>query len=322
VVAAGLEAGDGLGQQLLGLGGPPGLLGGLGRLLQDPGPFRMGGRQQPEGALVVDVGPGDVEGHGPVAGQDQEAAGRVVQGRGVLGGPGRPGQLQRGHVVVGQQLGMVGGPVGGDPLDPGRDGPVPGHPGRPRELAVGDLAGQVVPEGVLGLAGDRRAADGADERPAGQLLEAGPGGGRVVAGDGTKRPRPEDRADDGGVLEQGPELGGEGVEPGGDHRLDRVGQDRLGGREPHRAVVALQQALVVQHAADLLGVQRVAADAAQQGGVGPVASDGPAEQGRDQAGGVGVRQGGEGDGRRPVGRAPAPVRVAVEQLGPGRGHDQ
>jgi hypothetical protein len=39
-------------------------------------------------------------------------------------------------------------------------------------------------------------------------------------------------------------------------------------------------------------------------------------------GGVGVRQGGEGDGRGPAGRALAPVRVAVEQLGPGRGHDQ
>jgi len=93
VVAAGLEAGDGLRQQLLGLGGPSGLLGSLGRLLQDRGPFGMGGRQQPEGALVVDVGPGHVQGHGPVAGQDKEAASRVVQGRGVLGGPGRPGQL-------------------------------------------------------------------------------------------------------------------------------------------------------------------------------------------------------------------------------------
>jgi hypothetical protein len=47
VVAAGLEAGDGLGQQPLGLHGPSGLLGGLGRLLQDPGPSGMGGRQQP-----------------------------------------------------------------------------------------------------------------------------------------------------------------------------------------------------------------------------------------------------------------------------------
>ena len=56
--------------------------------------------------------------------------------------------------------------------------------------------------------------------------------------------------------------------------------------------------------------------------MGPVARHGPAEQGRDQAGGVGVRQGGERDGRRPVRRAPAPVRVVVEQLGPGRGHHQ
>ena len=322
VVASGLEAGDGLGQQLLGLDGPAGLLGGLRGLLQDRGPLAMVAVQQRQGPLVVDVGPGDVQGHGPVAGQDQEAAGGAVQGRGLVAGPRRPGQLQRRQVVVGEQLGMVGDPVAGDLLDPGGDRPVLGDPGRPRELAVGHLAGEVVPEGVLALAGDRGAAGGADERPAGQLLEVGLGAGRVPPADREQRPRPEHRADHRGVLQQRSALGGEGVQPGGDQGVDRVGKDRVGGREPHRGPVALQQAPVVEHAADLLGVERVAADAPQQGGVGLVLVDGPPEQGGEQAGGVVVRQRGQDDRGRPVRWAPSPVRAPVGQLGPGRGHDQ
>jgi hypothetical protein len=79
VVVAGLEGGDRLGQQLLGLDGPPGLLGGLGRLLEGPGPVGMGGREQGQGPLVVAVGPGHVQRHRPVAGQDQGAAGGVAR---------------------------------------------------------------------------------------------------------------------------------------------------------------------------------------------------------------------------------------------------
>jgi hypothetical protein len=301
VVAPGLEAGDGLAQQLLGLDGPARLLGGLGGLLQDRGPLGMVAAEQRQGPPIVDVGPGDVQGHGPVAGQDQEAAGGAVQGGGLLGGPRRPGQLQGRQVVVGEQLGMVGDPVAGDPLDPGGHRPVLGDPGRPRQLAVGHLPGEGVPEGVLALAGDRGPAGRADERPAGQLPEGGLGGGRVPPADG------EHRAHDRGVLQQGPALGGEGVEPGRDQGLDGVGEDRVGGREPHRGAVALQQAAVVEHAADLLGVERVAADAGQEGGVGLVLVDGPAEHGGDQAGGVGVRQRVQADHGRPVPRVPSPA---------------
>jgi hypothetical protein len=208
VVAPGLEAGDGLAQQLLGLDGPARLLGGLGGLLQDRGSLGMVAAEQRQGPPIVDVGPGDVQGHGPVAGQDQEAAGGAVQGGGLLGGPRRPGQLQGRQVVVGEQLGMVGDPVAGHPLDPGGHRPVLGDPGRPRQPAVGHLPGEGVPEGVLALAGDRGPAGRADERPAGQLPEGGLGGGRVPPANGEQRPRPEHRAHDRGVLQQGPALGG------------------------------------------------------------------------------------------------------------------
>jgi hypothetical protein len=49
VVASGLEAGDGLAQQLLGLDGPARLLGGFGGLLQDRGPLGMVAAQQRQG---------------------------------------------------------------------------------------------------------------------------------------------------------------------------------------------------------------------------------------------------------------------------------
>ena len=58
--------------------------------------------------------------------------------------------------MVGEHLGVIFGAA--ERLDPGGRAAVPLAAGRARDLTVGDVAEQDVPEGVLGLARDRGAA--------------------------------------------------------------------------------------------------------------------------------------------------------------------
>ena len=69
------------------------------------------------------------EGGGPVAGVAQGGQGAGGQPRRL--GPGGPGERQGGPVVVGEQLGPALGPVGGQPLDPGRRPAGACRPARP-----------------------------------------------------------------------------------------------------------------------------------------------------------------------------------------------
>jgi len=56
-------------------------------------------------------------------------------------------------------------------------------------------------------------------------------------------------------------------------------------------VVTREHASVGEHAADLLRIQRVAAGALEQRGLGFCRQHGVVEQRGDQAGGVGIREG-------------------------------
>ena len=113
---------------------------------QDPWAARIAGRVVLEGAPVVGVGAGDVESHGPIASKDQKPGGKLPEADRLLRGPGRPRQGERGRVVVGEHLGVVGDPLAGGPFDPGGGGAVLSHPGCPRKLGVGNVAGEHVPE--------------------------------------------------------------------------------------------------------------------------------------------------------------------------------
>ncbi len=122
-------------------------------------------------------------------------------------------------------------------------------PSRTRDLAVGDLADEQVPEGVLALAPDRRLPVASDELPPLELVQAALEPPALVAGDGGERAEPEDLAEDGGVLQQRLLAWLERVEPGGDNALYRLGQCQL----------ARNGAALGQHPRELLGVERVAA---------------------------------------------------------------
>ena len=181
----------------------------------------MIGWHQFKRTLVV-VGPSDVQEHRSVPGQNKGAKGRALQLGDLTGCPCRLCQLQRGQVVVREQLGVVGDPLPGNLLDPVSDCPVSLDSGRAWELAVGHLAGQGMPEGILRLPRHRGVLYPADEGPCCQVLEVGPDHGGIPAGERRQRPWPEDGAHHRRVLQQRSALGGEGVEAGGDQTLDGI----------------------------------------------------------------------------------------------------
>ncbi len=126
--------------------------------------------------------------------------------------PGRLGECERLAVVVGQHLGMVIGAIAGEGRQPLCRPAVLVRPLRTRDLAVGDVPDERVEEGVLRLAGDRRAAVSADEllpleAVQDALLRSG------------QRARPEDLADHRGVLQERFVLRREPVDPRRDQAL-------------------------------------------------------------------------------------------------------
>ena len=260
--------------------------------LAEPEQPRRAGRVAGGGQLQrsgVEAGRGveGVQGGGPVAGLPQRGPGPSGQQLGVLPA-GRPGELQRPRVVVGQQLGPVLGPVGGKRGDPlGRPAVLVG-PGPPRELPVGDVADQDVAEGVLGLPRHRRAALGAQELAGLEDLDLAPDGLAGPAGQGGQRAQPDHRPEHRGVGQHRLLVGAEGVHPGRDQALHRVRQ-RPGVHLDRPA--AAEQAPVGEHAHVLLGVQRVAAGPAEQLGLQLGGEDAGVEQGGQQPGGVILAEG-------------------------------
>jgi hypothetical protein len=190
-VAGSTQGVGGLGEQL-----GPGQLGvhaGLAEAEQPPRAGRVAGLGQLQGA-GVEAGRGveGVQGGGPVAGLPERDPGPPGQhGRVLL--TGRPGELQRPRVVVGEQLGPVLGPVRGERGDPLGGPAVLVGPGGPGDLAVGDVAEQDVPEAVLGLPRHRRAALRGQEVARLQDLEVAPDGLGGPAGQGAQRAQPDHR---------------------------------------------------------------------------------------------------------------------------------
>ena len=90
----------------------------------------------------------------------------------------------------------------------------------PRDLAVGDVADEQVQEGVLALALDRRPPLAADELLACERVQALLDCCPIATVHLRDRARPEDLAEDGGILEQCLLLRLEAVEPGSDDALD------------------------------------------------------------------------------------------------------
>ena len=78
---------------------------------------------------------------------------------------------------------------------------------RPRDLVVGHVAHEPVPEGELVLTLDRGDADGTHELPVHELVQLAPSLRPVALTDRRDRPAPEDPPDNRGVVQQRLELG-------------------------------------------------------------------------------------------------------------------
>jgi hypothetical protein len=167
------------------------------------------------------------------------------------------------------------------------------RPVRPRDLPVGDVADEDVPERVL-----RLAFDGAATGPLHELLLAQD---MQLLFRRAERAQPEDFPDDGRVLQQRLLLGRERIESRRDDSLHIFRQRAL--------------ATLCEHAHELLRVERIAAAALEQ-----VALRFGAEH-RHQLRRLLVRQRRELDRRR-IHLAAAPSRPPLEQLQPRRANDQ
>jgi len=129
-------------------------------------------------------------------------------------------QLERHRVVVGKRLGMVGGPS--QRLDPLRDGFVLLSPFGARDLPVGHLTDEQVPEGVLRLVADRRPRRALDEAFPLEDMELLFGACAGPPTDDTAEP--EDLAEDGRILEQSLLVGRQEIQSCRDDSLDRFRQ--------------------------------------------------------------------------------------------------
>ena len=172
----------------------------------------------------------------------------------LVGGlPGETRVLERARVVVRSHLREVRRAIRSEGGDPVAGDSVFLRPTRSRDLPVGDVADEYVREGVLGLVCHRRVGLSADEALA---LELGDPCLDRLAGQARElleRAHPELLADDGCVLEHGLRLASEDVEPGGDQRMDGLGQRQL----------SLRRSLD-EHPRVLLRVERVAARLREQ----------------------------------------------------------
>ena len=205
----------------------------------------------------------------------------------LLGLSGGSRELQGRRVVVGEDVGEVLDAFGRLGLDPSGRGDVTRCSGGPGELRVGDIAGQDVPEGVLGLALDRGTPGRTHELLARELPQRLGDLVEVALAHLRDRPGPEDLPDDGGVGEHRLSLRRQGVQARGDQGLDRIGERDLGAfaQLPARPLLD-EQVLVLQQPHELLGVERVPTRTLQDRSLELGGDHGRLEQGRDQARGL------------------------------------
>ena len=137
------------------LGVAPGLQGGLAEAGERLGAFGVSRRGERERPFEVRKRRRGVQAERPLPGEGQELERRCLELGRLLGLSGGPRELQGRRVVVGEDVGEVLDAFGGLGLDPRRRGDVTRGSRGSRELPVGDVAGQDVPERVLGLALDR-----------------------------------------------------------------------------------------------------------------------------------------------------------------------
>ena len=231
------------------------------------------------------------------------------------------GQLERILIVVGEELRLVGDPLADRRLDPGGHREVLGCPLRPRDLSVGYVAHEGMPERVLGLVLDRARADRAHQLLPREVVERLAGQALPDASHGGDRARPEDLPDHRGVLQEALAIDRQGVQPRADEGLHGLGDGHpalVGDRSECRPV-ALEDPPVGEHPDELLRVERIAPGPFEKLGHDLRRQHRLLQERREQPGGVRLGERGERDRGR-VALPTAPSGVALVELG-ARGTD-
>src|SRR5207253_5545787 len=185
-----------------GLAGAAGLVDGVRPADKQVGPPRIIGRGELERASEPRFRLGGVEAERPLAGEREEAPrrpGELLRQLRVTGGP---RQLKRLKVVMGEYLGQILHPIARLTLDPSGRRTMAAGPLRARDLAVGDVADEQVPERVLALAFHRAHTSRANELLTGKLVQGELKLALVAAADLGQSAHPEHLPEHGCVLEQ------------------------------------------------------------------------------------------------------------------------
>src|SRR5262249_50699507 len=149
--AAGAEGGERLLERVFGLTWATGLEGCVRPADKKLRPLGIVGRVELERSGESRLRLGGVEAERPFAREREETPRRHGKLCGLLGVAGGLGELERLQVVVGEQLGEILDPLPALPLDPGGRRAVTTRTLRPRDLGVGDVADEQMPERVLAL---------------------------------------------------------------------------------------------------------------------------------------------------------------------------
>ena len=183
------------------------------------------GPELERGAVEANGGSEGVQSHGAIPGLAERDPGRLRERVDLLAGG--PRELERAQIMVGEHLRSVLGSLDVERLDPGSGEAMLLRPPPPRDLAVGDVANEDVPEGVLRLAVDRGAAVAPDEPLALEREQPLLDPPARQASEGHEGACPERPADDRSVLEERLLGRWQGVESGRDDGLDRLRQREL-----------------------------------------------------------------------------------------------
>ena len=190
----------------------------------------------------------------PLSRKEQVAEGRCFQLADVLGLPGRAAQFERGFVVVGKDIGEILDPLSRSGLDPGGSSLVTARAPGARDLGVGDVADERMPEAVLGLSFHRAGPARTHKLLARQLVQRLLRVCQVALAHSCQRAGPEHLAQHRRVLQQALPLRGQGVEARRDQRLHRSRQLDL----------LPQLAPVNEQADELFGIQGIPTGPLQQ----------------------------------------------------------
>ena len=144
---------------------------------------------------------------------------------------------------------------------------------------------------------------------------------RVAIAHRTNRAGPEHLPDDGGVLEEGLAVDGQRVEPGGDERLNGVGEWRYRRRCASPAAL-VEELSVAEHPDELLRVQRVAAGPLEQELLRLGGKHGLLEQAQRPGGRSRCRRAARGGSRFGCASPAAPRGVPLVELRPGGADDE